>query len=123
MVDLSAPNIVGSYLAFRSRKPLYDLAKSRNLWKKRIAILSTFHFIKQNDFLDALAISTILLDDEHDLIHKAVGWMLREVGKRSPETEERFLREHYRKMPRTMPRYAIERLPETKRKEYLDGTI
>jgi 3-methyladenine DNA glycosylase AlkD len=123
LVDLSAPNIVGKHLEKRGRKPLYDLAGSRDLWKRRIAVLSTFAFIKQNDFDDSLAIAAILLPDEHDLIHKAVGWMLREVGKRSLAAEERFLRQYYKKMPRTMLRYAIERFPEPKRKRYLDGKV
>jgi len=123
LVDLSAPNIVGAYLLERSRKPLYGLAKSRDLWKRRIAILSTAAFIRQNDFDDALAISTILIADEHDLIHKAVGWMLREIGKRDLAREERFLKPHYRHMPRTMLRYAIERFPEQKRQKYLKGKM
>ena len=123
LVDLSAPNIVGDYLGDKSRKPLYDLANSRDLWKKRIAILATFHFIKQNDFSDTLKISRLLIKDEHDLIHKAVGWMLREVGKRDLKTEERFLLRYYKKMPRTMLRYAIERFPEGKRQRYLNGRV
>ncbi len=121
LVDLSAPNIVGTHLLDKSRKPLYAFAKSRDLWKRRIAILSTFAFIKQNDFDDTLGISKILLMDDHDLLHKAVGWMLREVGKRDMSAEEKFLRQHYNKMPRTMLRYAIERFPEGKRRNYLDG--
>jgi 3-methyladenine DNA glycosylase AlkD len=123
LVDLSAPNIVGNYLADKSREPLYALARSRDLWKKRIAILSTLHFIRQNNFADTLQISEILLNDDHDLIHKAAGWMLREVGKRSLATEERFLKQYYKKMPRTMLRYAIERFPEAKRKKYLNGAM
>ena len=123
LVDLSAPNIVGNYLMDKSREPLYALAKSRNLWKRRIAILSTFHFIRQNDFKDTLQISEILLNDNHDLIHKAAGWMLREVGKRDLQAEKKFLRQHYKKMPRTMLRYAIERFPEAKRQKYLNGKI
>jgi 3-methyladenine DNA glycosylase AlkD len=123
LVDLTAPNIVGSYLLDKSRKPLYALAKSTDLWKRRISILATFQFIKQHDFDDSLKISKILLIDEHDLIHKAVGWMLREVGKRSLSVEERFLKQHYKKMPRTMLRYAIERFPEAKRKKYLKGKV
>jgi len=123
LVDLSAPNIVGAYLLDKSRKPLYTFAKSKNLWKKRIAILATFQFIKQKDFDDALRISKILLMDDHDLLHKAVGWMLREVGKRSLSVEEKFLSRHYKKMPRTMLRYAIERFPEGKRLKYLSGKI
>ena len=123
LVDLAAPQIVGAYLADKSRKPLYALARSRDLWQRRIAILSTFTFIRQNDFDDTLEISEKLLNDKHDLIHKAVGWMLREIGKRDLEVEEQFLQSHYKKMPRTMLRYAIERFPEGKRKKYLQGKI
>ncbi len=123
LVDLSAPSIIGGYLADKSRRPLYDFARSHDLWKKRIAIVSTFHFIRQNDFSDTLKISAMLMRDEHDLIRKAVGWMLREVGKRDRQREERFLKEHYRSMPRTMLRYAIERFPETRRKNYLNNKI
>lgn len=120
LVDLSSPNIVGAYLVNKSRKPLYAFAKSKDLWKRRIAILATFQFIKRNDFNDTLKISKILLMDDHELLHKAVGWMLREVGKRSLPREEEFLRQHYKKMPRTMLRYAIERFPEGKRQKYLN---
>lgn len=123
LVDLSAPNIVGSYLMDKSRKLLYTLAKSPDLWERRIAILSTFAFIKQNDHCDSLKIASMLLSDEHDLIHKAGGWMLREVGKRDLSAEERFLKQYYKKMPRTMLRYAIERFPEAKRKKYLNGKV
>lgn len=123
LVDLSAPNIVGAYLLDRSRKPLYEFAKSRDLWKRRIAIMATFQFIKEGDFSDTLKISTLLLSDDHDLIHKAVGWMLRETGKRDLRVEERFLERYYKKMPRTMLRYAIERFPDQKRKKYLDGKV
>jgi 3-methyladenine DNA glycosylase AlkD len=123
LVDLSAPNIVGNYLMDKNREPLYALARSRDLWKKRIAILATLHFIRQNDFTDTLQISEILLNDDHDLIHKAVGWMLREVGKRDLRVEEEFLQQHYKKMPRTMLRYAIERFPEARRKKYLNGAM
>ncbi len=123
LVDLSAPHIVGKHLADKSRKPLYDFARSRDLWKRRISIVSTFTFIRRNDFADTLNISGMLLDDRHDLIHKAVGWMLREVGKRSLAAEEAFLKRHYEEMPRTMLRYAIERFPEAKRQKYLQGKI
>ena len=123
LVDLSAEKIVGPYLRDRARRPLYRLAKSKSLWERRIAILSTFHYIKNHDYGDTLAISGLLLDDAEDLIHKAVGWMLREVGKRDMGVEERFLRAHYRSMPRTMLRYAIERFSESKRKKYLNGKI
>jgi 3-methyladenine DNA glycosylase AlkD len=121
LVDLSAPKIVGNYLQDKSRKPLVMLARSRDLWKKRIAILATFHFIKQSEYSDTLKISDLLIGDEHDLIHKAVGWMLREVGKRDLRTEEQYLRRRYKKMPRTMLRYAIERFPEFKRQQYMNG--
>jgi len=123
LVDLSAPNIVGNYLLDKSRKPLYAFARSNDLWKRRIAILSTAAFIRQNDFDDTFRISKSLLKDDHDLLHKAVGWMLREVGKRSLPREEEFLRQHYKKMPRTMLRYAIERFPENRRQKYLSGKI
>ncbi len=119
LVDLSAPNIIGSYLLDKNRKILYKLAKSSDLWERRISIISTFAFIRNNDFKDSLKISEILLKDEHDLIHKAVGWMLREVGKRSLSTEEEFLKKHYKKMPRTMLRYAIEKFSDAKRQSYL----
>lgn len=121
LVDVSAPYIVGAYLTDKDRKPLYKLAKSRSLWERRIAIVATGHFIRQGDFADTLAISQMLLDDQEDLIHKASGWMLREVGKRSLIALEKFLREHCRVMPRTMLRYAIEKLPEVKRQRYLKG--
>jgi len=96
---------------------------SKNLWERRIAILSTYEFIRNNDFAVTLQISKVLLHDKHDLIHKAVGWMLREVGKKDLRAEESFLKIHYKKMPRTMLRYAIEKFPETKRKKYLQGKI
>jgi len=120
LVDLTAPNIVGEYLKGKDRKVLYKLAKSKSLWEKRISILATFQFIKNKDPKDTLKISEILLKDEHDLIHKAVGWMLREVGKKcGEEIEEKFLQKYVKKMPRTMLRYAIERFPEEKRQRYL----
>ncbi len=123
LVDLSARDIVGAWLYTRSRKPLYTLAKSDSLWERRIAMLSTSHFIGKNDFDDALKIAKILLQDEHDLMHKAVGWMLREIGKRDRKLEEGFLLRHYHKMPRTMLRYAIEHFPEKRRQAYLRGTL
>ena len=125
LVDLTAPNIVGEYLYKNpnERKILYRLAVSKNLWQKRIAIIATFTFLRQKDFTDTLNISKILLTDKHDLIHKAVGWMLREVGKRDICVEEKFLKEYYKQMPRTMLRYAIEKFPEVKRKKYLAGLI
>jgi 3-methyladenine DNA glycosylase AlkD len=119
LVDLSAPNIVGEYLEKKNRKPLYKLARSASLWERRISILATFHFIRQGDFGDTLSIAKLLLGDKEDLIHKAVGWMLREVGKKELAIEEGFLQKHYRVMPRTMLRYAIEKFPERKRRAYL----
>ena len=124
LVDQSAPYIVGAFLQNRSRTPLYALARSNDLWEKRIAMVATFHFIRQGESATALEIAALLLHDTHDLIHKAVGWMLREIGKHcTRETEEAFLRQHYKHMPRTMLRYAIERFPEDRRRAYLNGTV
>ncbi len=122
LVDTTAPHIVGAFLLDRGRKPLYRLARSARLWERRIAIMATLEFIRHDQFDDTLAIAEILLRDKEDLIHKAVGWMLREVGKRDPATAVAFLDRHYRSMPRTMLRYAIERFPERKRQAYLKGT-
>lgn len=125
LIDLSADKIVGEYVFGNPKQKaiLSRFAKSRNLWERRIAIIATFQFIKHGEFEETLKVAEILLEDTHDLIHKAVGWMLREVGNRSQETEEKFLRKHYKQMPRTMLRYAIERFPEQLRKAYLGGTI
>jgi 3-methyladenine DNA glycosylase AlkD len=124
LVDLSAEHIVGAYLDGTDRVPLYRLARSKSLWKRRIAILATFHDIKRGIPDHTLALADVLLSDRHDLIHKAVGWMLREVGKRcSPDTLREFLRTRYHNMPRTMLRYAIERFPAEERAAYLAGTI
>ena len=127
LVDMSAEHIVGGWLADKpaSRKQILTrLAKSKSLWERRIAILATFHYIKQGDITETLRIAKLLLKDEEDLIQKAVGWMLREIGKRVGEQEEEsFLKRHYRDMPRTMLRYAIERFAEPKRKRYLAGLI
>ena len=123
LVDVSAEHIVGAYLMDKNKRPLYRLAKSINLWERRIAIIATFYFVRHHEFSETLKISNILLADRHDLIHKATGWMLREIGKRDLKTEETFLKEHYKKMPRTMLRYAIEKFPENKRQRYLKGTI
>ncbi len=123
LVDASAEHIVGAWLFDKSREPLYSLARSAFLWERRIAIIATFHFIKQGEFGESLQLAEHLLQDSHDLIHKAVGWMLREVGKRDRDAEEAFLRKHYRQMPRTMLRYAIERFPENLRQAYLKGRI
>lgn len=124
LVDLSAPNIIGNYLLNKKdRKVLIKLAKSENLWERRIGIIATLTFIRAGEFDDTLKISKILLKDSHDLIHKAVGWMLREVGKRDLGVEEDFLKIHYKNMPRTMLRYSIEKFDENKRKKYLRGEI
>jgi 3-methyladenine DNA glycosylase AlkD len=119
LIDLSSPNIIGNYLIDKDKSVLYKLAKSNSLWDKRIAVLSTFAFIRNNKFEDSLKIAEILINDKHDLIHKAVGWMLREVGKKDLKIEEEFLRKHHKKMPRTMLRYAIEKFPKQKRILYL----
>ena len=123
LVDCSAEHIVGAYLRDGDKKPLYDLAVSDMLWERRISIMSTFGFIKHGEFADTLKIAEILLPDKEDLIHKAVGWMLREIGKRNIETEEKFLKKYYRQMPRTMLRYAIEKFPAPKRQKYLKGNV
>jgi len=123
LVDASAAQIIGSHLDARDIALLERLARSEDLWERRIAIVSTYHFIKKNEFGPTLTIAKLLLQDSHDLIHKAVGWMLREVGKRDLRAEDAFLMKHYRKMPRTMLRYAIERHPERVRKQYLAGTL
>jgi len=123
LVDSSAEYIVGAYLRKIDKMPIYRLARSKDLWERRISIISTYHFIKHNEFSDTLKIAEILLHDKEDLIHKAVGWMLREVGKRSIEVEERFLNKYHKNMPRTMLRYAIEKFPEPQRKRYLKGII
>ena len=123
LVDLSAPNILGAHLIDRDRRLLYRLARSENVWERRIAILATYHFIRNGDFSDTLKIAEMLLQDRHDLIHKAAGWMLREVGKRDVASEEAFLEKHRSVMPRTMLRYAIERLPESKRRRYKKNPI
>jgi len=123
LVDLTADRISGAYLFDKDKSLLFKLAVSEDLWERRIAVMSTFHFIKNNSFDVALIIFEKLLDDKHDLIHKAVGWMLREIGNRDIKTEEKFLMKHYKVMPRTMLRYAIEKFPETKRLAYLKGKM
>lgn len=123
LVDVSAEHIVGQHLSDRDKAPLRLLSVSEDLWERRIAIIATFCFIKQGRFDETLEISRILLNDPHELIHKAVGWMLREVGKRNRDVEETFLRSHTTAMPRTMLRYAIEKFPEPLRQAYLKGTI
>ncbi len=142
LVDLSAPKIVGEYLLNKNKGILYKFAVSKNLWEKRISILSTFTFIKNRQYKDSLKIAEILMSDKHDLIHKAIGWMLREIGKRSLKNEEVFLKKYLpqsnkknnltclrrragqaKKMPRTTLRYAIEKFPEEKRIKYLKNGI
>ncbi len=123
LVDSSADKILGAYLFDKENDLLYDLARSGNLWQQRIAMISTFFFIKRNHYADTLAIAKILLHHQHDLIHKAVGWMLREIGNRDFQTEYAFLKEHYQKMPRTMLRYAIERFEPELRKRFLNDLV
>jgi len=123
LVDLSAPNIIGDFLLNKKKKILYELANSENLWEKRIAIVSTATFIRNKEFKDTLAISRLLLKDKHHLIHRAIGWMLREVGKRDLEILEDFLKENYNNLPRTTLRYAIEKFDEEKRKKWLKGEM
>lgn len=119
LVDSSAPGIVGGYLVDRSRAPLKKLAKSKSLWERRIAIITTQHFNRLGQIGEAIAISRLLLKDEHDLIHKAAGWMLREVGVKDRDALVQFLLEHSKTMPRTMLRYAIEHFSAEERKRWL----
>ncbi|MEK7990895.1 MAG: DNA alkylation repair protein [Thiotrichaceae bacterium] len=123
LVDCSAHKMVGQYLLDKPRDILAELAQSNHLWKQRIAIVATLRFIKYGQFTDTLAISEILLHEKHDLIHKAVGWMLREVGKKNQAAEEAFLQKHYKTMPRTMLRYAIEKFDQPTRQSYLQKTL
>ena len=124
LVDSSAAQIVGAHLEQqRNRRMLRKLARSTSLWERRIAMIATYHYIRQRDFTDALTVAGLLRRDEHDLIHKAVGWMLREIGKRDRGAEERFLRKHARTMPRTMLRYAIEKFPQPLRRRYLSMSL
>ena len=124
LVDSSAAQIVGGWLADRPRDLLDRLARSQHLWSRRVAMIATFHFIQRGDHRDAIRIATILVNDGHDLIHKATGWMLREVDKRaSPAALKAFLNRHAATMPRTMLRYAIERLPEVERRRWMSRAI
>ncbi len=123
LIDISAPHIVGDWLMDKSKKPIYKMAKSKSLWERRISIVATFTFIKHGMFSDTFDITKDLLQDKEDLIHKAAGWMLREVGKRDVLILKSFIKEHYANMPRTMLRYAIEKFPEPERKAYLKGNF
>jgi 3-methyladenine DNA glycosylase AlkD len=123
LVDSSAYKILGAHLFDKERNLLYELARSGKLWRQRIAVIATLYFIRNGDFADTLKLAGILLDHEHDLIHKAVGWMLREVGNRDFECEYRFLKKHYQAMPRTMLRYAIEKFDPGLRRQFLSGDI
>lgn len=121
LIDCVADKLLGNHLLDKDKSILYELAKSESLWDRRISIITTFEFIKNNNFEDTLKISEILLNDEHDLIHKAVGWMLREVGKKDVEVLKKFLKGNYPNIPRTTLRYAIEKFPEEERKKWLRG--
>jgi 3-methyladenine DNA glycosylase AlkD len=123
LVDVTAQHIVGDYLIDKNKDPLYSLSRSEDLWERRISIMATFYFIRHEKYEETLKIAKVLLTDNEDLIHKAVGWMLREIGKRDMVSEETFLKQHYKEMPRTMLRYAIEKFPEPKRQQYLKGKI
>lgn len=119
LVDCSAAPIVGAWLYERNRAPLVRLAQSRSLWERRIAMVATSYFIRRGDFEETLRLADVLLEDSHDLIHKAVGWMLREVGNRNGSVERQFLKTRAHRMPRTMLRYAIEKFPQGERLTYL----
>ncbi len=121
LVDVSAPGIVGDYLSDKDKKILYRLARSKNHWERRIAIVATFAFIRKNEFGNTLAIAEILLSDMHDLIHKAVGWMLREVGIRDVGALYKFLDKHCKVMPRTTLRYSLEKFEKKKKEFYMGG--
>ncbi|NOZ53377.1 MAG: DNA alkylation repair protein [Gammaproteobacteria bacterium] len=123
LVDSSAHYIVGAWLAEKNRSILYELVNSKRLWERRIAMISTFYFIKKGEFNDTLKLSKTLINDPEDLIHKAVGWMLREIGNRDQKIEEKYLEQHYKQMPRTMLRYSIEKFSKKRRQEYLKGEV
>ncbi|TVZ40734.1 3-methyladenine DNA glycosylase AlkD [Alteromonadaceae bacterium 2753L.S.0a.02] len=123
LVDCSAPAIVGAHLTNANRKVLYKLVESNLLWERRIAIVACFHFIRQDDYSDALALFEKVLADREDLIHKASGWMLREIGKRNIDAAEQFLQQHYLQMPRTMLRYALEKFTPERRQAYMKGLV
>ena len=123
LVDLSSDKIIGGYLIDKPKEILVKFANSENIWEKRIAMISTYNFIKNNKFKDSLKIAEILVNDKNDLIQKAVGWMLREIGNRDREQELKFLKKYYKKMGRTALRYALEKFPESLRKKYLLGKV
>lgn len=123
LVDASADKTLGAYIYNKDRGVLWELAHSGHLWRERIAVMATFYFIRQGDFAETLKLAEFFLGHEHDLIHKAVGWMLREIGKRDFETEYAFLKKHYQKMPRTMLRYAIEKFDPELRRRFLAGLV
>ena len=125
LVDLTAPHIVGAYLWGKDREDLFNFAQTPHLWLQRIAVIATYYFIRKHDFQTTFDVSTLLLQHPHDLIHKAVGWMLREAGKRDFEAEYQYLLENkrYQSMPRTMLRYAIEKFPESLRQDFLKGRV
>jgi len=123
LVDLSSHKIIGEYLLDKPKDILFELARSENLWERRIAMISTFSFIRDRKFDTSLKIAELLVKDKEDLIQKALGWMLREIGKKDLETEETFLKKYYKQMRRTALRYAIEKFPEEKRLSYLHGTV
>ena len=123
LVDSSAHKILGPYLMDKDKDLLYKMANSGDLWEQRMAIMTTYYFIQHRQFADTINIAKILLNHKHDLIHKAVGWMLREIGNRDFETEFNFLIEHYQQMPRTMLRYAVEKFEEGLRQQFLKGLV
>lgn len=123
LVDTSVHHIVGQHLEGHNKTLLYEWAESNSVWERRMAVMATFYFIRKGEFSETINIAQKLMNDSHDLIHKAVGWMLREVGNRDRHCEESFLIKHYRSMPRTMLRYAIEKFDEPTRKKYLKGEM
>lgn len=121
LVDTTCHKIIGPELINKNRDILYKWGKSKDLWTRRISMMTTYYFIKRDDYSDTLKLAEILLNDKEDLIHKVVGWMLREIGKRDKSVEDKFLKKHYKKMPRTMLRYAIEKFPQVERQKILKG--
>ena len=121
LVDSSATTILGDWLEDKDRSILYEFAKADHLWKNRIALISCFHFIRKNDLKDFFKITSLLLKHPHDLIHKAIGWMLREAWKRDPEAVEKFMEKNLKQLPRTALRYAIEKMPPNERAAWMKG--